>query len=101
MDYVKEADRLMEEYAFSDCGQRGWCDTKKCPIWGNRKGRFDGMCVAQTYLEYDELVEEHECEIEYLQKEINELKGKIRKLKSFKKRFEEWLDGRVSTQGGE
>lgn len=98
MDYMKEADKLRKEYAFSDCEQRGWCDTKKCPIWGNHKGRLDGMCVAETYLQFDELVEERECEIEYLQKEINELRGEVRKLKSFKKRFEEWLEKRENDE---
>lgn len=92
MDYKKKAEKLKDEYAYSKCADMGWCDTKKCPLWGNRKGRWDGLCVAETYLQYDELVEEHEREIEYLRMDIDTLRNKIRKLKSFKKRFEEWLE---------
>lgn len=92
MDYKKEAEKLKAEYADADCGYMGWCDTKKCPLWGNRKGRWDGLCVAETYLSYDELVEEHERDINDMQAEIDELKKGVRKLKSFKKRFEEFLE---------
>lgn len=92
MDYKKEAEKLKDKYANAECGDMGWCDTKKCPLWGDRKGRMDGTCVAETYLWLDEWVDEYERDIEHLQMDIDELKGKIRKLRSFKKRFEEYLE---------
>lgn len=92
MDYVKEAEKLKVEYANAECGDMGWCDTKKCPLWRDRKGRWDGLCVAETYLYADELVEEAERDINDLQMDIDTLRNRIRKLKSFKKRFEEYLE---------
>lgn len=98
MDYKKEAEKLKAEYANAECADMGWCDTKKCPLWGDRKGRWDGLCVAETYLNYDELVEEFERDIHYLQMDIDEMRNKIRKLRSFKKRFEEYLEGKHGKQ---
>ena len=95
MDYKQEAEKLKDEYAKAACGlQLGWCDTKKCPLWGDRKGRWDGMCVAETYLNADAIIKSYEYDIQRLQWEIGVMRNKIRSLKSFKKRFEEYLEGK-------
>ena len=95
MDYKKEAKKLNDKYAKADCGIRlGWCDTKKCPLWGDRKGRWDGYCVTETYLYADDFIEGLEYDIHNLQTKIDILRYKIRKIKSFKKRFEEYLEER-------
>ena len=94
MDYKREAEKLKSEYANADCGRLGWCDTEKCPLWGSRKGRWDGYCVAETYLYADDLIEAYEREIHELEMKIKIKSHKIRNLKSFKKRFEEYLEER-------
>lgn len=92
MDYKKEAEKLKDEYAHAKCGDMGWCDTKKCPIWGDKAGRFDGYCVAETYLYADKWIGQYEYEICLLEMDIDVRKNKIKRLKSFKKRFEEYLE---------
>ena len=95
MDYKKEAEKLKDQYADADCGWlHGWCDTKKCPLWGDKKGRYDGECVAETYLHADGFIKLYEYDIENLQMKIGITRNKIRKLKSFKKRFEKYLEKR-------
>lgn len=94
MDYKKEAAKLKAEYAYSECADMGWCDTKKCPLWGDKKGREDGFCVADTYLNADMWIEEDESEISSLESEIKKIRKKIARYRSFKKRFEEYLEER-------
>lgn len=95
MDYRQEAEKLKDEYANAACGvQLGWCDTKKCPLWGDRRGRFDGLCVAETYLDADAIIESYERDIQHLQWKIDAMRNKIKNLESFKKQFEEYLEGK-------
>ena len=94
MDYKKEAEKLRKEYADSKCADLGWCDTEKCPILGERKGRWDGLCVAETYLHVDGFIRGYNYDIRSLEMKIDAIREKIKKLKSFKKRFEEYLEER-------
>lgn len=94
MDYKQEAEKLKDEYANADCGKLGWCDTEKCPLWGNREGRVDGLCVAETYLHADGFIKGYKYDIKNLQMKIDTLGNEIEKLKSFKKQFEEYLEER-------
>ena len=100
MDYKKEAEKLKSDYAKADCGLRlGWCDTKKCPLWGDREGRVDGLCVAETYLHADGFIRGYRYDIRALEMKIDILRNKIKNLKSFKKRFEEYLEERHVKEG--
>lgn len=92
MEYKKEAERLKDEYANADCGKQGWCDTEKCPLWGNREGRLDGLCVIETYLHVDGFIKGYKYDISVLEMEIDKIREKIKKLRSFKKQFEEYLE---------
>ena len=94
MNYKQEAEKLKEKYANADCARLGWCDTDKCPLWGNREGRLDGLCVTETYLHVDGFIRGYNYDIRSLEMKIDAIREKIKKLKSFKKRFEEYLEER-------
>ena len=93
MDYKQEAEKLKDKYANADCGRlHGWCGTSKCPLWGDREERVDGLCVAETYLHADGFIKGYKYDIHCLQMKIDTIRNKIKKLKSFKKRFEDYLE---------
>lgn len=101
MNYKKEAEKLKGEYAEADCGRlNGWCDTSKCPLWGDREGRVGGLCVVETYLHADGFIKGYKYDIHCLQMKIDTLRKEIGKLKSFKKRFEEYLEKRNAIAKG-
>lgn len=92
MNYKQEAEKLKEKYANADCGKQGWCDTEKCPLWGNREGRLDGLCVIETYLHADGFIKGYKYDISVLEMKIDAIREKIKKLRSFKKQFEKYLE---------